>query len=154
MAGLSIGYINLRKSKVASENLSKVSDRDVELITEPYSYKDNVRCLGSSRTLFQPTAFTLPVCVWVKNSLNLWQVEEYTSRDVCTVAMERKGKVVYLAAVYLDIDDPPAVGVWVDLVKHCNRREIPLLLCMDCMDSVMPIVPCGTVTTATRGARS
>ena len=131
MANLAVEYINLRKSKVASSNLAKVSSSDVALLTEPYVYKNRVACLGRGRTLFQATDTSPRACVWAKSSLNFWQVDEFTTRDVCTVAMELKNKVVYLAAVYLDVLTPVCEDTMVNLVRSCSRNEIPLLLCMD-----------------------
>ena len=129
---IKVGYINLQKSTFASANLNKVSARDVELITEPYTHEGSVLLLRArDRTLFQANTHNPRACIWVKNSFNFWLVEEFTSRDICTVAREWKGKVVYLSVAYLDIKSPAKMDTMVSLVRKCNAMQTPLLLCMD-----------------------
>ena len=132
MALTSSCLINLRKSITASVELNR-RNYGFAFITEPATNrKGNVVYLDKARGNVHYAKGKSPrACVRAAANINVWKVNEFTDRDVSTIATKINGKLTYLAAVYLDINYTVKNRTMVDLIDCCGRKGIPLVLGMD-----------------------
>ena len=99
---------------------------------EPYSYKGKIACVGSySRILYNAVGGTVPrTCICT--NLNCWRVDEFTCEDLTTVAVpSTSGKILYVASLYLDIEQPVENPIFTKLVEKCAAEQIPLIVGAD-----------------------
>src|SRR5210317_941206 len=119
---LSCVQINLRHSRVATAELSR-RKYNVVLIQEPYLYKNRVSLGGRvySCSTEKPRACIL-------SDLNVFQADNFTNGDMCTVVTKLDNHVVYLVSLYLDITLPTIPEMLKDIVRHCNSQGFPLII--------------------------
>ncbi|CAB4045702.1 Hypothetical predicted protein, partial [Paramuricea clavata] len=126
--------VNLNKCKDAAIEVVRQS-AELLMITEPYVYKQgkvtfydsNGQWIYAKAGVKQPRA-----CIRVHPSLEPWLVEEFSDRDIATVAIKVQKKLTYICSVYLDIKLPVKKPMWVSLIKRCNDENIPLIAGLDC----------------------
>jgi ribonuclease HI len=70
-------------------------------------------------------------CIRATAKINVWTVDEFMDRDICTIACEIEGRLTYLASAYLDINFPVRNPRMEALVNRCEALAIPLILGMD-----------------------
>ena len=123
--------INLKKSRLASLELNK-RGYDLVMITEPYLSKSNVALLDrAAGDVYYALGKSPRACIRVNPDLNPWLVNEFTEKDICCIATEIKGRLVYVVSVYLDINLSATPQILRDLIDRCNQKGIPMILGMD-----------------------
>ena len=65
-------------------------------------------------------------------NLNCWRVDEFTCEDLTTVAVPSTScKILYVASLYLDIEQPVENPIFTKLVEKCTAEQIPLIVGAD-----------------------
>ncbi len=128
---VNITLINLKKAKASSVELNR-RKTEICLITEPYVLKGNVKILDRAHgELYYAIGKSPRACVRVNKNLNPWIVVEFTTKDICTVAVQIGGKTAYVCAAYLDINLPAVDPLLERLALKCDHEDIPLVIGAD-----------------------
>ena len=121
----------MKKSRVASVELNRRT-KDIVFITEPYAFGDGIKLLKNSRySLFYKQGQEQRAAMRIARSLNAWQVEKYTGKDMCTVAIKLDNKLGYYCSLYLDINLNAIHPLLPKLIDECEANGTPLIVGMD-----------------------
>ncbi len=121
--------LNLKKSIAATNELNKW-DFDVALVTEPNIMGNKINLLKAPKeSICGGKGARAGI---VLNDINFWPVEPFMTKDLAVAALELSdNKLIYIASGYLDITREVILKEMDDLIQHCNRNKIPLLLGID-----------------------
>ena len=117
--------INLQKSRVATAELCKRKEK-IFFLTEPSGkakLRNDMRFFSADRLA--------RAALQVEETLNPWLVEQFVERDICVVSVKIEGKDVFLCSLYLDILKEVTHPMFLAVVEHCNRLQIPLVIGAD-----------------------
>ena len=124
--------INLRKAFIAAVELNKqVSELKeyVVLASETYNFKGRVRSLPRmSQSISHPNPRAAIIC---SRDLNIIKIEKLTTRDCAVGLLQRGGKKVLIASIYLDIKMSVVQDWLVSLVNFARKKKYSLLIGMD-----------------------
>ena len=128
---ISVCAINLRKCKTAMAELNKRRS-NIALITEPYTVRSEVALVDKAAFKLYSAIGSKPrACVRTAKDVPAWLVNEFTSRDICTIAIKINGRLTYVTSAYLDINLPVRQTQLVNLISHCELKRIALVVAMD-----------------------
>ena len=104
---------------------------DLVLVQEPYSFRQKIACVGKYNQVFYSAQKDRPrTCIYT--NLNCWNVGEFSSEDITTVAIPVDSKrTIYVTSLYLDIEKPVENNVFRLLVEKCAEEKIPLIVGID-----------------------
>ncbi len=117
--------VNLQKSKVATAAINKRND-DIRFFTEPY-----LPLIDRSQGVVLAQGKLPRAALQVSKHLKPWAVDKFTDPDISTVSIKIGEKSVYVCSLYLDINLDPRNSLFVDVVRHCESEQIPLVVCVD-----------------------
>ena len=130
---IKFGQINLHRCKAAAAELDQRGYYDITLITEPYSTRGRVRlevkhgaivAANLKEKSVQPRA-----CI--RSYMPSWQMDDFTNRDIASAIIRSDEGDFCVSSLYLDIEIKPTNTVFMELVKECKKRKLPLIVGMD-----------------------
>lgn len=134
---LKVAQLNLRHSKLPSDNLSVLlseEDIDICMLQEPYVSDNRVKCLNSaSHKLFYCTTNNIPrSCILVGNHIDAFLNPDLSSPDVTVVsAKDAKGHEMILASVYMAHNKEAPPEEVKRVLAAAKTRRASLVLCCD-----------------------
>ena len=122
--------INLQKSVIPSIAVNKSQD-PILFVTEPNARKQGILNLGTpDKKVFSGKPWPR-AGLRIHKSLHPWLIPSFTDRDICTVAIKISNNITYVCSAYLDINLDPRNQLLIDVIHHCSRKSIPLVIGMD-----------------------
>ncbi len=129
---ISVRQINLKKCRAATVEIGRKESDHINLITEPYTIKSRVSLLNNTLGHSWSTrSWKTRAAIWCNNQLCPWLVKRFTEEDICVIAFKMNGHMVYCVAVYLDINLPFRLQMFVKLLEFCCSKRIPLIMGAD-----------------------
>ena len=124
---IKFGQINLHKCKAAAAELNQRGYYDITLNTEPYSTRGRVRlevkngAIIAGKVNIQPRACII-------SYLPSWQMDDFTNRDIASAIIRSDDGDFCVSSLYLDIEFKPENTTFMELVKECKKKRLPLIV--------------------------
>ena len=129
--------LNCHKSKAVTANLKNdlLVGIDVAMLQEPHTYKNNITGFGNCNVMHGADPGSRPRAALItSHQANIWFDQKYSDRDTAVAIIKDGHSEVYLASVYLDIQNPLNNMIQqkvLDLIHHCKRHNKKLILGSD-----------------------
>ena len=130
---ISFGQINLHKCKAAAAELNQRGYYDITLITEPYSTRGRVRLEVKNGAIIaaEMKEKSIQPRACIRSYMPSWQMDDFTNRDIASAIIRSDEGDFCVSSLYLDIGIKPTNTVFMELVKECKKRKLPLIVGMD-----------------------
>ena len=127
------GQINLHKCKAAAAELNLRGNYDITLITEPYSTRGRVRLEVKNGAIIaaEMKEKSIQPRACIRTYMPAWQMDDFTNRDMASAIIRSDEGDFCVSSLYLDIGIKPTNTVFMELVKECKKRKLPLIVGMD-----------------------
>ena len=129
--------LNCHKSKAVTANLRNdlLIGIDVAMLQEPHTYKNTITGLGNSNVMHGADPGSRPRAALVaSNHANIWFEKEFSDRDTAVAIIKDGNTEVYLASVYLDIQNPLNDMIQkkvLNLIQYCKQHNKKLIIGCD-----------------------
>ena len=130
---ISFGQINLHKCKAAAAELNQRGYYDITLITEPYSTRGRARLEVKNGAIIaaEMKEKSIQPRACIRSYMPSWQMDDFTNRDIASAIIRSDEGDFCVSSLYLDIGIKPTNTVFMELVKECKKRKLPLIVGMD-----------------------
>ena len=130
---IKFGQINLHRCKAAAAELNQRGYYDITLITEPYSTRGRIRLEVKNGAIIAANIKEKSVQprACIRSYLPSWQMDDFTNRDIASAIIRSDDGDFCVSSLYLDIEIKPENTTFMELVKECKKKKLPLIVGMD-----------------------
>ena len=106
---------------------------DITLITEPHSTGGRVRLEVKNGAIIAANIKEKSVQprACIRSYLPSWQMDDFTNRDIASAIIRSDDGDFCVSSLYLDIEFKPDNTTFMELVRECKKRKLPLIVGMD-----------------------
>ena len=128
--------LNLVKLISTSARAAELNQRgyyDVTLITEPYSTRGRVRLEVKNGAIIAAniTEKSVQPRACIRSYLQSWQMDDFTNRKIASAIIRSDDGDFCVSSLYLDIVNKPDNTTFMELVRECKKKKLPLIVGMD-----------------------
>ena len=106
---------------------------DITLITEPYSTRGRVGLEVKNGAIIAANIKEKSVQprACIRSYLPSWQMDDFTNRDKASAIIRSDDGDFCVSLLYIDIEFKPDNTTFMELVRECKKKKLPLIAGMD-----------------------
>ena len=117
--------------EAAAAELNQMGYYDITLITEPYSTRVRLEVKNGAIIADNTKEKSIQPRACIRSYLPSWQMDDFTNRDIASAIIRSDDNDFCVSSLYLDVEFKPENTTFMELVKECKKKRLPLIVGMD-----------------------